>query len=514
MKKIFTLCAFLCAAITAGNAGEIVLCDFENYNVGDAFTMVNIYGPTTSTAEVVADPLNPDNKVLHVKVDNWNTFVQFVLPEGITGKNLLDNYQKVSFDLYRAADQTNDYMQTAVLLGPSTDGSTTLYWDSDYPFLGDKGKWIPKSYDFNRIYNESTTLLLGLHCDVVEYYIDNVRLSGVSSVETDTIRWTASVSNVWDAATTNFSALEDDPATGTPVAFASGNRVIFDDNVLTTATATPTTVQVSGTMEASTVVFDNTELDYTLTAADGEAALTGAGQFIVQGGGSVTVGVNNQFLKGTYLKDGELRMGVQNGNVLGTSLLTEGGTLYTCFDNSSDSYVSVSTPMTMAEGTALDVYLSRYAYWMSSLSGNGTLNIYAGGERSYLGNEKGAKYPDWNGFSGTVNVYPYKEVVSTAGFYGVILGHGGKTFNPAEIEESLSSGKVNTMFENSVLVLHDGTALACESGTRAFRIGELQMSPTSRIYGYFKASSPVPTLNSPDRLPLPRKTENRISNKP
>ena len=80
-------------------------------------------------------------------------------------------------------------------------------------------------------------------------------------------------------------------------------------------------------MEASTVVFDNTELDYTLTAADGEAALTGAGQFIVQGGGSVTVGVNNQFLKGTYLKDGELRMGVQNGNVLGTSLLTEGGTL-------------------------------------------------------------------------------------------------------------------------------------------------------------------------------------------
>lgn len=117
MKRIFTLCAFLCAAITAGNAGEIVLCDFENYNVGDAFTMVNIYGPTTSTAEVVADPLNPDNKVLHVKVDNWNTFVQFALPEGITGKNLLDNYQKVSFDLYRSADQTNDHMQTAVLLG-------------------------------------------------------------------------------------------------------------------------------------------------------------------------------------------------------------------------------------------------------------------------------------------------------------------------------------------------------------------------------------------------------------
>ena len=53
MKKIFTLCAFLCAAITAGNAGEIVLCDFENYNVGDAFTMVNIYGPTTSAVEVV-----------------------------------------------------------------------------------------------------------------------------------------------------------------------------------------------------------------------------------------------------------------------------------------------------------------------------------------------------------------------------------------------------------------------------------------------------------------------------
>ena len=196
MKRIITLCALFCA-VMAGRAGEIVLCDFEDCNVGDVFQVESIFAPgvasTDGTAVVVEDPTNPDNKVLKVSIKNWNTFVRYDLPDGITGQNLLDLYQKISFDLYRDPSQTNDYMQTAILLGGAGDGSTTLYWDSSYPFLGNRGEWVPKSYDFNSIYNESTCILLGLHCDVVEYYIDNIRLSGVSSVETDTIRWTAIV---------------------------------------------------------------------------------------------------------------------------------------------------------------------------------------------------------------------------------------------------------------------------------------------------------------------------------
>ena len=108
-------------------------------------------------------------------------------------------------------------------------------------------------------------------------------------------------------------------------------------------------------------------------------------------------------------------MGSYNSpNPFGTSLLSEGGSVHFSFNTSN--YVTVNTPITFSEGKSLDVYTSRYSYWMSSLTGQGTLNIYAGGERSYLGNAKGAQYPDWSQFSGTVNLYPCKDVIATAGF--------------------------------------------------------------------------------------------------
>ena len=47
--------------------------------------MKNLYSPTTtSTAVVEADPANPQNKVLHVKNTEWNTFVEYALPDGVT----------------------------------------------------------------------------------------------------------------------------------------------------------------------------------------------------------------------------------------------------------------------------------------------------------------------------------------------------------------------------------------------------------------------------------------------
>lgn len=232
-----------------------------------------VLASTDGTAVVAVDRPIPTTKYACYR-HNWNTFVRFELPEGITGKNLIDYYQKISFDLYRDPSQTNDYMQTAVLLGGGVGENAqalySLYWDNGYPFLGNKGEWIPKSYDFNRIYNESTCILLGLHCDVVEYYLDNIRLSGVSSVETDTIRWTASTSGLWDVdRTANFAAIEDAIDNITPVVFKTGNRVIFDDNSLTTGGTKALNVQLWETVEPSTVIFDNDMLVYRLSVYDG-----------------------------------------------------------------------------------------------------------------------------------------------------------------------------------------------------------------------------------------------------
>ena len=115
--------------------------------------------------------------------------------------------------------------------------------------------------------------------------------------------------------------------------------------------------------------------------------------------------------------------------------------------------------------------------------------MHTGGERCYLGTAKGASYPNWNNFKGDVHIYPYKEKSPSAGYYGIVMAHGGKTFTVEDVDGSLKSGKVNTMMQNNRVTLHDGATLVCESGTRGFRFGELQTEAGSSIQGYMKKGS-------------------------
>lgn len=78
MIKRKILLALICGAVaTVANAGELTICDFENYAVGDIVPMHDIYnGDTESTAVVTTDPAGGDNKVLHVQNASWNTLVK------------------------------------------------------------------------------------------------------------------------------------------------------------------------------------------------------------------------------------------------------------------------------------------------------------------------------------------------------------------------------------------------------------------------------------------------------
>ena len=65
-KKIYILAL---AALTAAGAkaAPLNVCDFESYEIGTAWTLWQTNGGSvTSKAEVVADPKNAKNKVLHI----------------------------------------------------------------------------------------------------------------------------------------------------------------------------------------------------------------------------------------------------------------------------------------------------------------------------------------------------------------------------------------------------------------------------------------------------------------
>lgn len=163
----------------------------------------------------------------------------------------------------------------------------------------------------------------------------------------------------------------------------------------------------------------------------------------------------------------------------------DGGTLDFCENNTSATYKNISDNIFIPQGQTTNVQTSRYTEWTGRVAGEGTLNILAGGERSYIGTaaSKGSTYPDWSGMTGDVHVYPYKKMVGSCGFYGLLLNSG--TFQPDNIDAS----RYNSLFANKALTLHEGATIAAESGTRGIRIGELQTEKGSKLTGYYKKSS-------------------------
>lgn len=154
-------------------------------------------------------------------------------------------------------------------------------------------------------------------------------------------------------------------------------------------------------------------------------------------------------------------------------------------DNTSSNAKSYATAFTLQAGDTVQVKMARYCYFSPKITGKGVLELYAGGERGYLGNSD-KKWNEWSDYTGDVHIYPYKENAPSASSYNVVLMHGGKAFSPENIDLS----KVNRSLENNRVVLHPGATLCTEANTAGsgFRIGELQTEEGSTLSGYMKNS--------------------------
>lgn len=350
--SFITLCL-----LTTPLVGQAQTFDFEDCEIGQKFKMWNvdtgyITDDSEAEAEVTVDPLNPNNKVLHITVKRWGTFFTLDLPKDLAGHLLTDKKNAITFDLYRPTTDQDDFKQFHAYLGKDK-----LYQDENYPYQGDKGIWIAKNYPLTPVSSASddeTSLHLGIHHNNTEYYIDNIKLKGIYD-----------------------------------------DYFVADDN--------------------------NNMIDI-------------------------------------------------------------------CEKNTSSSYKTWQTPIYVPEGQSLNIRTSRYTYLNNKMVGKGTINLYSGGERTYLGsNDKNAKnyHPDWDGFEGKLHIYPYKEVETGAGFYGLVW-MSGKTFAPDNAEQNANDGNINPCFTHTTLTLHNGATMACESGKRGLRIGHLETEEGSTLYGYLK----------------------------
>lgn len=174
-----------------------------------------------------------------------------------------------------------------------------------------------------------------------------------------------------------------------------------------------------------------------------------------------------------------------------TTVAAQNETIDISGNNKSDSYVSYNKAVSLPAGKEVDVKMARYCYFSSTVTGSGTINLYAGGERCYLGTKSGASWANWSGFKGNAHIYRFKENAPSAGSYNLVLAHGGKVFSPEKIEECIKGSKLNNALQNCRLTVHEGAVLCNEANNQnagGFRIGELQMEAGSTLQGYMKDS--------------------------
>ncbi|HZK03026.1 MAG TPA: endo-1,4-beta-xylanase [Bacteroidaceae bacterium] len=173
MKRIMLLSILFSLFIFDVNSQRLTLNDFEDYSIGTPLTMKTPSGSisTESTAVVTVDPEDPNNKVLMVTTNNWNTFIEILLPESLTGAMLSDQYEMISFDLYRPDDDPSDWKKFEIY-----SGSVNLYTDGIYPYQGDKGSWQDKRYYIGETTSSSRYIYLGFNSNNSICYIDNIVL--------------------------------------------------------------------------------------------------------------------------------------------------------------------------------------------------------------------------------------------------------------------------------------------------------------------------------------------------
>ena len=90
-------------------------------------------------------------------------------------------------------------------------------------------------------------------------------------------------------------------------------------------------------------------------------------------------------------------------------------------NNTSSSYITYDKAISVAAGKTVDVKMARYCYLTSTVSGKGTINLYAGGERGYLGTKSGASWANWTNFKGDAHIYPFKENSPSAGSFNTLI---------------------------------------------------------------------------------------------
>lgn len=180
MKRLLLLTFSVFTFIAASAADKVIR--IENFDYLEVGTKFKVYGSAgaqlsddVASATVVKDPRYSFGNILHVKVGSTPAFVEFDIPNGLTGSKASE-YERIAFEMMRPFGQTDRFQGSFVVSFGTTESLRTAFADIDVPVSEEnKLKTSKMTYSIKKVSSFSKKIRIGFTVRNTEYYIDELR---------------------------------------------------------------------------------------------------------------------------------------------------------------------------------------------------------------------------------------------------------------------------------------------------------------------------------------------------
>lgn len=177
MRKILLLfICFICFSFSFAADKKTLVHNFNYEDLGTQFKVYDVTGAVVdsdiSSATVIKDENSATGfgNVLHVKVGDVASYIEFEIPNGMTGTKASGEFHTLTFTILRPDGQPETFKGTFTLSFGNTVSLKTNSGDINAPVSVE----TTLSYGVNKVSSVSKKFRIGFNIKNVEYYLDDI----------------------------------------------------------------------------------------------------------------------------------------------------------------------------------------------------------------------------------------------------------------------------------------------------------------------------------------------------
>lgn len=176
MKKLLLIICLFCVSLSYAADKKTLVHHFNYEEIGTQFKIYDVSGglvdPSISSATVIKDENSATGfgNVLHVKVGDVASYVEFEIPNGLNGTKASNEFHTITFTVLRPEGQSEEFKGTFTLRFGNTESTKTSTAVIDAPV----GVETTLSYSVKKVSSLSKKIRIGFNVKNCEYYLDDI----------------------------------------------------------------------------------------------------------------------------------------------------------------------------------------------------------------------------------------------------------------------------------------------------------------------------------------------------